>query len=88
MDYSHDFVTQGVGISVPALSSTAVPNLLETMDCLCSNLPPGPAKPRTILKEDTLFKKLLQVQAASKGENAKVYHLSQVLTKLFEEFKK
>ena len=88
VDYSHDFATRGVGISVPALSSTAVPNLLETMDRLCSNLPPVPAKPRAILKEEALFKKLLQVQAASKGENAKVYQLSQVLTQLCEEFKK
>ena len=76
MDYSHDFATRDVGISIPALSSTAVPNLLEMMDRLCSNLPPVPVKPRAILKEEALFKKLLQVQAASKGENAEVYRLS------------
>ena len=88
VDYSHDFATQDVGISVPALSSTAFPNLLEMMDHLRSNLPPVPAKPRAILKEEALFKKLLQVQAASEGENAEVYQLSQVLTQLYEEFKK
>ena len=88
VDYSHDFATRDVGISVPALSSTALPNLLETMDRLRSNLPPVPAQPRAILKEEALFKKLLQVQAASKGENAEVYQLSQVLTQLYEEFKK
>ena len=88
VDYSHDFATRDVGISVPALSSTTLPNLLEMMDRLRSNLPPVPAQPRAILKEEALFKKLLQVQAASKGENAKVYQLSQVLTQLYEEFKK
>ena len=88
VDYSHDFATRDVGISVPALSSTTLPNLLETMDRLRSNLPPVPAQPRAILKEEALFKKLLQVQAASKGENAEVYQLSQVLTQLYEEFKK
>ena len=88
MDYSHDFATRDVGIPIPALSSTALPNLLETMDRLRSNLPPVPAQPRAILKEEALFKKLLQVQAASKGENAEVYQLSQVLTQLYEEFKK
>ena len=87
VDYSHDFATRDVGISIPALSSTAVPNLLETMDRLRSNLPPVPAKPRAILKEEALFKKLLQVKAASKGENAEVYQLSQVLTQLCEELK-
>ena len=88
MDYSHDFATRDVGISIPALSSTAVPNLLEMMDHLRSSLPPVPVKPRAILKEEALFKKLLQVQAASKGENAEVYRLSQVLTQLCEELRK
>ena len=88
VDYSHDFATWDVSISVPALSSTALPNLLEMMDQLCSNLPPVLARPRAILKEEALFKKLLQAQAASKGENAEVYQLSQVLGQLCEEFKK
>ena len=88
VDYSHDFATRDVGIPIPALSSTALPNLLETMDRLRSNLPPVPAQPRAILKEEALFKKLLQVQAANKGENTEVYRLSQVLTQLSEEFKK
>ena len=88
VDYSHDFATRDVGIPIPALSSTALPNLLETMDHLRSNLPPVPAQPRAILKEEALFKKLLQVQAANKGENTEVYRLSQVLTQLYEEFKK
>ena len=88
VDYSHDFATRDVGISVPALSSTALPNLLETMDRLRSNLPPVPAKPRAILKEEALLKKLLQVQAVNKGENTEVYQLSQVLSQLCEEFKK
>ena len=48
MDYSHDFVTRNMGISVPALSSTAVPDLLEAMDRLrisllsCSSRSRGP----------------------------------------------
>ena len=58
------------------------------MDHLRSNLPPVPARPRAILKEEAFFKKLLQVQAASKGENAEMYQLSQVLAQLCEEFKK
>ena len=64
VDYSHDFATRNTGISIPALSSTAVPNLLETMDRLRCNLPPVPEKPRSILKEEPLFKKLLQAQPA------------------------
>ena len=88
VDYSHDFATRDVGISILALSSTAVPNLLQTMDHLRSSLPPVPVKPRAILKEKALFKKLLQVQASSKGENAEVYRLSQVLTQLCEELRK
>ena len=65
-----------------------MPNLLETMDCFRGNLPPVPEKPRPILKEESLFKKLLQAQAACKGENVEVYQLSQVLSQLCEEFKK
>ena len=34
------------------------------------------------------MKKLLQVQAASKGDNAEVYRLSQVLTQLCKELRK
>ena len=88
VDYSYDFATQSTGISILALSSTAVPNLLEAMDRLRCNLPPIPEKPRSILKEEPLFKKLLQAQAACKGDNAEVYQLSQVLSQLCEEFQK
>ena len=88
VDYSHDFATRSVGASIPALSSTAVPNLLETMDRLRSNLPPVPERSRPMLKDEPLFQKFLEAQPDYKGDNAEVHQLSQVLSQLYEEFKK
>ena len=87
MDYSHDFATRDIGTSIPALSSTALPNLLKMMDCLCSSLPPIPGKPRPLLKEENLFTKLIQQNIADKGENAEVYRLSEVLVYICEQLK-
>ena len=43
---------------VPALSSTALPNLLQTMDRLQLEIPPVPAISRALLREEDLFNKL------------------------------
>ena len=73
VDYSHNFATRDIGISIPTLSSTALPNLLETMDHLCANLPPVLEKLRPLLKEEDLFARLIQKNIAERGENAEVY---------------
>ena len=53
--YSHGFAKRNVRASIPALSSTALPDLLQTMDCLHLSMPPVPETLRPLKTKEDLF---------------------------------
>ena len=80
LGYEQDFLKRGTEPAIPALSSTALPDLLQAMDHLQLEIPPVPAILRGLLKEESLFDTV--------GAKEEVPDGSQIpfLSRLFSQF--
>ena len=77
--YRHDFFHRDSVPMIPALSSTALPNLLKAMDQLCLQVPSVPNEARQLLEGEALLDKIDPESKKSDDEEVEVHLMSQLL---------
>ena len=77
--YKLDFFCGGSVPPVPALSSTALPDLLKAMDRLRLQVPPVPDEARSLLKGETLLDRIDPGSRDSQSEEIEVHLMSDLL---------
>ena len=77
--YKLDFFHRDSVPLVPALSSTALPDLLKAMDRLRLQVPPVPDEARSLLEGETLLDKIDPGSKDSRSEEVEVHLMSDLL---------
>ena len=77
--YRHDFFHQDSIPMIPALSSTALPDLLKAMDRLRLQVPSVPNEARQLLEGEALLDKIDPESKKSDDEEVEVHLMSQLL---------
>ena len=77
--YKLDFFHRDSVPPVPALSSTALPDLLKAMDRLRLQVPPVPDEARSLLEGETLLDKINPGSKDSRSEEVEVHLMSDLL---------
>ena len=77
--YKHDFFHRDSVPMIPALSSTALPDLLKAMDQLRLQVPSVPSEARLLLEGETLLDKVDPESKKSDDEEVVIHLMSQLL---------